>query len=399
MQAVILAAGKGTRCHPLTLTRPKALLKIAGRTILEHNLEQLKGLADDVIIVVGYLGAMIRKHIGDSFGGMKVRYVEQKEIDGTGGALLLCEKMLKGRFLVLNGDDLYSRKDIERCLKHQYCVLGKEVDDPEKWGIFDVKSGFVTGLTEKPKSAKSNLANTGLYVLDIKIFEYKLKKSAREEYEATDLVAALARKEKIHYEHVTDYWFPIGYPWHILEANECLIGRIKKSVIKGTIEKGVTVKGKIVVGKGTVIKSGTYIEGPVMIGEDCTIGPNAYLRGFVTIGDGCKVGNAVEIKNSAIFDGSAVPHLSYIGDSVIGEHVNLGAGTITANLRFDHKEIKTIINGEKVNTQRRKLGAVVGDGAQTGIHVSLMPGVKIWPGRCVKPATTVYEDVVLEEHQ
>ena len=399
MQAVILAAGKGTRCHPLTLTRPKALLKIANRTILEHNLEQLKGLVDDVIIVVGYLGAMIRTQMGDSFGGMKIRYVEQKEINGTGGALLLCKNLLKGRFLVLNGDDLYSRKDIERCLKHQYSVMAKEVADPEKWGIFDVKSGFVTGLTEKPKSAKSNLANTGLYVLDTKIFEYKLKKSAREEYEATDLVAALARKEKIHCERVADYWIPIGYPWHILEANEFLLTRMKKSVIKGTIEKGVTVKGQLALGKGSLIKSGAYIEGPVVIGENCAIGPNCFIRGATSIGNDCKVGNAVEIKNCVIYDNSSVPHLSYIGDSVIGEHVNLGAGTITANLRFDHKEIKTIINGEKVNTLRKKCGAFVGDHAQTGINVSLMPGVKIWPGRWIKPATTVYEDVVLEEHQ
>ncbi len=399
MQAVILAAGKGTRCYPLTLTRPKALLKVADTTILEHNLEQLKGLVDEVIIVVGYLGEMIKKHIGNSWQGMKVRYAEQKAINGTGGALLLCRNLLKGRFLVLYGDDLYSRKDIERCLRHKLAVMAKEVPDPEKWGIIEIDNNKVIGLTEKPAHPRSHFANTGLYVLEPGIFEQRLKKTARNEYEATDFIRGLIRKESIACELVTDYWIPIGYPWHIIEANEFLLGRMKKSVIKGTIEKGVTVKGHIALGKDSLIRSGTYIDGNVVMGEQCVIGPNCLIRGPVTIGNGCKVGNAVEIKNSVIYDHTAVSHLSYIGDSVLGEKVNIGAGTIVANLRFDHKEIKTIINGDKVNTLRRKLGVVIGDNAQTGVHVSLMPGVKIWPGRWVKPATVVYEDMVMEEHQ
>ena len=395
MQAVILAAGKGTRCYPLTLTRPKPLLKIANKSILEHNLEQLRGLVDEVIIVIGHKGKMIKQQFGNVFGKMKLHYVEQKVLNGPGGAMMLCEKLLRDRFIVLNGDDLYSRYDLKRCLRHRYCVMVQKVADPEKWGIFEVKGGLVVGFEEKPRKAKSNLANIGVYVLDKAIFKYKLKKSPRGEYEGTDYVTYLVeRGEKVVCEVVKDYWIPVGYLWHILEANEFLLSRMKKSEIKGKIEKGVTVKGKIVVGKGSVIKSGAYIEGNVVIGKNCVIGPNCFIRGSTAIGDGCKVGNGTEIKNSVIFNRSYASHLSYVCDSVIGEDVNFGAGTITANLRFDHADVKMSINGERISSKRKKLGAVVGDGTQTGINVSLMPGVRIWPNVCVEPGMVVCRDLM-----
>ena len=166
-----------------------------------------------------------------------------------------------------------------------------------------------------------------------------------------------------------------------------------KSSIKGIIESNVTIKGNLVLGKGSLVKSGTYIEGPVIIGENCVIGPHAYIRGSTAIGDNCKVGHATELKNTILFGSSNVPHLSYIGDSVIGEHVNVGAGTTTANVRFDHGNVKSLVNGKKAVTTRKKLGAIIGDHVQTGIHATLMPGVKLWNGVHIKPNECVYEDV------
>ena len=391
MKAIILAAGKGVRCLPLTATRPKVLLQVAGTTILEHNLRQLEGLVDEVIIVVGYMKEMIEETIGKKFGRLTIHYVEQKKVSGTGDALQQCKVHLDGRFIVLNGDDMYARADLKRCLRHKYSILVQKVEDTSRYGIVEVKGSKVLGIEEKPVHAKSSLANTGCYVLDTTIFDVRLKKSKRGEYEAVDYVQAVAEKEHMTAVQVEDYWLSVGYPWHLLGANEFLLKRLRRSVIRGKIERNVTVKGKLVLGKGSLVKSGTYIEGPVIIGENCTIGPNAYLRGCTSIGNGCKVGNATEIKNSIVFENSFVPHLSYIGDSVIGAHVNLGAGTVTANLRFDHKEIYSIINGEKMGTHRNKLGAIIGDNTQTGINVSLMPGVKLWRVR-VKPNETVYED-------
>ena len=128
MKGVILAAGKGTRLRPLTDTRPKPLIPIANKTILEWNLDALNGLVDEVVIVIGYKGDMIKEKIGEKYGSMKIFYVEQKEQKGTGHALQVCSDYVKGeKFIVLNGDDIFSQEDIKKCLKHNYCVLGKEV--------------------------------------------------------------------------------------------------------------------------------------------------------------------------------------------------------------------------------------------------------------------------------
>ena len=394
-QAVILAAGKGTRLQPLTLTKPKVLLKVAGKTLLQHNLEQLEGLADEVIVVVGYLGQQIRDALGQRFGKLRLRYVEQRVQDGSGGALLACRGLLHGRFLVFNGDDLYSKEDIRRCLRHPQAVLAKEVPDPQNWGNLSVRGGCVSRFEEKPKQPKSGLANVGLYVFDEGIFAHRLRKSSRGELEITDYLAfLLQQKKEVRCELVRDYWLPVGYPWHLLEANAFLLRRIEKQRVAGVVEDGAVLSGAVVIGEGSVIRRGTVIEGPAVIGEGCTLGPNCFIRGPVTLGNNCRIGHAVEIKDVVIGDNTSVPHLSYIGDSVLGDRINLGAGTITANLRFDHGEVKTIVNGRRVSSGRKKLGAVIGDGAQTGIHVSLMPGVRVWPNACIAPHALVERDVV-----
>lgn len=394
MQAVILAAGKGTRMEPLTLTRPKVLLEVAGRTMLEHNLEQLEGLVSEVLIVVGYKGEMIRKKIGDNFKGMKISYVWQREQNGPGGALMLCAKKLKDKFIVLNGDDFYSVKDIKRCLKYDYCVMGAKVKSPEKWGIFTVKNRKVADFIEKSRTVESRWANIGIYIFDTGVFNYKLKKSKRNEYEITDYILHLIKDNKeVNFEVVADYWLPIGYPWHILEANEFFLRKIKRKIL-GKVERGAQVKGAVKVGKGTVIRSGSYIEGPVVIGKNCKIGPNCYIRPSTTLGDNCKVGNAVEVKNCVLFDNVSIGHLSYFGDSVVGEKVNFGAGTIAANLRHDNKNVRMMVRKELIDTGRRKMGTIIGDGVHTGTNTQIYPGRKLWPKVGTLPGEIVMKDKV-----
>jgi len=177
-----------------------------------------------------------------------------------------------------------------------------------------------------------------------------------------------------------------------LETNEFFLKKIKKR-IEGKIEKYCQILGPVIVQKGTVIKSGTYIEGPVFIGANCQIGPNCYLRKFTSIGNNCKIGQAVEIKNSIIGDGTKISHLSYIGDSIVGENCNLGAGTIAANLRFDEKTIGTEVKGEIVDTKRKKFGCVLGDNIKTGVNVSLMPGVLIGSGCIISSGSIVFKNV------
>ncbi|MFH1450594.1 MAG: DapH/DapD/GlmU-related protein, partial [archaeon] len=143
----------------------------------------------------------------------------------------------------------------------------------------------------------------------------------------------------------------------------------------------------------TLIKSGVYIEGPVMIGKNCTIGPNAFLRPYACIGNNCKVGQSVEIKNSVIMEETYVPHLSYVGDSVIGRNVNFGAGAITANLRHDNDNVKVTVKGEKVDSGLRKLGALVGDNVKFGSNVVINPGKKIGANARVWPGVVINQDI------
>ena len=147
--------------------------------------------------------------------------------------------------------------------------------------------------------------------------------------------------------------------------------------VLGTIEPGAQLIGPITVAESARIRSGVYIEGPAFIDEECDIGPNCFIRSGTSLGKKVRVGNACEIKNSVIMDGTHVGHLSYVGDSIFGEHCNLGAGTVTANLRLDDGLIKMMVKDQLVNTGRRKLGAVLGDNVKTGIKSLFMPGVKV----------------------
>jgi UDP-N-acetylglucosamine diphosphorylase / glucose-1-phosphate thymidylyltransferase / UDP-N-acetylgalactosamine diphosphorylase / glucosamine-1-phosphate N-acetyltransferase / galactosamine-1-phosphate N-acetyltransferase len=397
MKAIILCAGKSTRMHPLTLTRPKPLLKILNKTILSHNLEQLKGIITEAIIVVGYKKEMIIDEIGENFQGIKIAYVEQKEQLGTGHAVLCSKDFIKNgeKFLIAPGDDLFSKKDIQNLVKYDLGVLAKEVDDPQKWGIIVAdKKGNITDIEEKPDKPKSNLASTGLMVMDYKLVNLleNLENTKRGEIEIPCAIRLLIKKEKVFCQKVEDYWLPIGYPWHILIANEYLLSRIKKSEIKGKLSKAACVEGKLILGKGSEILMGVHIEGNVYIGENTKIGPNCYIRGATTIGNSCRVGQAVELKNSVVGDFSKIPHLSYVGDSVIGNGCNLGAGTITANLRHNHGIVKTLVKEELVETGRKKFGAVLGDNVHTGINTSIYPGRKLWPNVTTKPGEVVDKD-------
>ena len=393
MKAVILAAGESTRTYPLTIKKPKGLLKVANKTILGHILNKLEGLVEEAIIVIGHGGEQISAHFDSNYGKIKLTYVQQKKRLGTGNALSAAEGLVSDKFIVLMGDDLYSRADIERCLDHDYCILAKEVKDVSSFGEVIAKGKFLSDIKEKPKSADEGLANTGLYVLDKSIFSIlkKLKKSSRNEYEVTDAVKALAKKKKVYVVRA-DFWLSISYPWSLLYVNEKIMDSISSDVY-ATVEKGVTIKGKVFVGRNSLLRSGTYIEGPVVIGENCDIGPNCYIRPFTSIGNNCNIGNGVEIKNTIIMDNSNVNHLSYVGDSVLGENVNLGAGTIIANLRHDRADVKSLMNGLLVSSGREKLGSIIADNVKTGINTSIYPGRKIWPGKTTLPGEIVKKDI------
>ena len=171
--------------------------------------------------------------------------------------------------------------------------------------------------------------------------------------------------------------------WKLLENSEAKIKSIESKYL-GEIEQGVVIKGNLFLEKGSVVKSGTRIEGNVYIGENCVIGPNAFLRNGTIIADNCHIGTS-EIKNSIILAGSKVPHFSYVGDSVIGRNCNIGAGTKIANLRHDSGTVRVQIGLKKVDSGRKKLGALLFDDVKTGVNSSINCGAILPKGTLVMP--------------
>ncbi|NOZ80172.1 MAG: NTP transferase domain-containing protein [DPANN group archaeon] len=404
MKAFMLCAGKSTRTHPLTVDLPKPLLKVMNKTILERNLDALQDLVKEVVLVVGFRKELIRRAARDYRAknrGMRISTVEQKQAKGTGDAVAAFSRKAKAKegFLLLMGDNIYTRQDLSRLLKKKDAILSQKVEHPENFGVLLTRmtkgKRLLKGIQEKPKRPKGRLINAGAYVFQQGIFDHlkKVRRSPRGEYEFTDAITAYAKETPVEVVEAKEVQH-ISHPWDLLTINELLIRRMKQSEIRGKVEKHAVIKGPVHIGKGSIIRGGVHIEGPVVIGEHCSIGPNCYLRAGTTIGDHCKVGNATEIKNSIFFDHVSAGHLSYVGDSVIGAHTNLGAGTITANLRHDDQGIRSMVRGKLADTHRRKLGAIIGDHVHTGIHTSILPGRKIWPGKGTRPGEVVDKDVV-----
>jgi len=399
MDAVVLAAGEGTRLRPLTSTRPKPMLPVAGKPILEWNLESLeKSGVKKAYIVVGYRKETIKSYFSKKkVGKMKLEFIKQTKQLGTADAIATAGKKIKGKFIAMNGDVLapklikpFIQSAKKNKNKAMMCLV--KVADPKPFGVAKVMRGKVTSLVEKPKRPKSNLINAGLYVFEDSIFDLikKLGKSERSEVEITDAIKQLIKEKQVGAFTSSEAWIDVGMPWHLLDANEIMLKSIPlKKDKKAVIEKGAVIKGKVHVGAGTLIRSGSYIEGPCYIGKDCVIGPNCYIRAHTSIQNRCHIGNAVELKNSVIMSETNIGHLSYVGDSIIGYGCNWGAGTKVANLKFDDSEVKAEVKGKLEGSGRRKLGCIMGDNVKTGINVSIFPGRSIYPGVYVRPASIV----------
>ena len=405
LKAIILSAGEGSRMRPLTLTKPKTMLPVAGKPIIQYNIESLRdnGITD-ILLIVRYKEEMVRNYFGDgSDFGVNISYKTQKDFLGTANAISYGEDFIDDSIIVLNGDIILDDEIIHEIIKkYNYLtpdtlMLLTEVEDPSAFGVVEIENGNIKNIVEKPKreEAPSNLVNAGIYIFNKDIFD-KIREteiSERGEYEITDSVSLQIEDNKTVIGHKTSKdWIDVGRPWELIEVNEDLIGKLKTE-IKGTIEDGAFIHGEVFLDEGSVIKAGVYIEGNVYIGKNCDIGPNSYIRGNTYFGDNVHVGNAVEIKNSIIMENTNVSHLSYVGDSVIGSNCNIAAGTNIANLRFDNATIKTKIKNQKIDSGRRKLGAIIGDSVKTGINSSFSPGVKVGHNSTIGSGVLLYEDL------
>lgn len=408
MKVVIIAAGKGTRMDPFTLSRPKPLIPVGGKPLIEHTITALKNCGiTEIIVVIGYMKTQMQNYFEkistQSFQGLKITLIEQKEQKGTAHALKFVEEFIDEMFMLINGDIITSEKNFEEILnaydRESTPIFSlTQVTDPSNYGIVDMDTaGRIKKIVEKPatENAPSNLANAGIYILPPQVFDAvkETPVSSRDEYELTDSIQKLIDNGFSFYGHtLSQWWVDCGLPWDLLRINEQIL-KDSKLIIEGEVEEGASLKGPVGVGKNSIIRAGAYIQGPALIGMDSEIGPNNYIRPYTYVGNDVRIGNAVEIKSSIILDHTRIGHLSYVGDSIIGENCNFGAGTKVANLRLDNKTIKVTIKGRRVDSGRRKLGIFMGDNVKTGINVSVMPGVKIGPNSAIGSEIVVSRDV------
>ncbi len=363
-QAVILAAGEGQRLRPFTLNRPKAMLAIADKPILQFVVESLvtAGIRD-IICVVGYRKEQVYDYMGsgEQFGA-EITYVTQETQLGTAHALTQVREKVAEEFLVLSGDNLIDAGTIADFVQIKPpAVLVKRVSDPTRYGVVDIEGGEVKGILEKPKEAASNLVNTGIYAFTREIFRFT---------EAVlDIPDALNNKiaggHNIQALETDGTWLDIIYPWDIISLNNAILNNIKVN-LNGTIEAGVSLKGNVVVGGGTVIRSGSCIYGPVVIGSGCDIGPHVCIMPATSISDNVVISSFTEVKNSVIGNDVNIGAGGIISDSVIGKGCVL-KGRFTAV--GGRSEVR--INGE---TPVIDVGVIMGEDCKVGNNVTAQPG-------------------------
>src|SRR5208283_5320087 len=373
MKAVILAAGEGLRLRPLTETRPKTMLPVAGKPILHRLIMEAKkaGVAE-AVVVVRYKKEKVIQYFAENDLGIKITFVDQGPGNGTGAALLAAESHVDDTFVALAGDIVTEASVIKAVISaHEsgITLALKKVPNPHEYGVCELSNGRVSLFEEKPKHPKSDLANLSVYCMEPTVFSEmrSLAKSERGEYEIVDLF--VGAKGVI----VDGYWRDIAYPWDLLDANEHVLNSLEARL--GQVENS-TINGKLIMEDGAKIIN-SYVEGVAYIGAGTVIGPNAYLRGSNSVGKNCHIGPGSTLTSSILLDNVNAKHLTYIGDSLIGEGVNFGAGSQVANYRFDSGQINVVTERGWANTGKKKLGVFVGDNTKFGVLSCTMPGKSI----------------------
>jgi UDP-N-acetylglucosamine diphosphorylase/glucosamine-1-phosphate N-acetyltransferase len=405
--AVLLAAGRGERLWPLTSTRPKPLVPLPdGTTLLTRLLRQLRGLVDGYAVVVtpGPMGEAVRRRLEEE--GFQALVAVQGEQLGTGHAALVGLRALPrgvDEVLIVNGDMFVDYGAFEALVgAGAPAVLGVRHREPWNYGILAVgEGGCLERVVEKPSSAEpGSLVNAGAYLVPRDVFEEVLAglgPSPRGEIEITDAVTMLARRTCVRVVSGDWMWLDVGRPWDLFPAyrrvlEERLGGRREPVVEAGAeVEPGALLRGPVYVAPGAVVRAYTVVEGPAWVAGEA--GPLARLRPGSFLLEDARAGAHTEVKNSVLMRGAKAPHLNYVGDSVLGEGVNLGAGTVTANLRFDHATVRMRLKGRLVDTGLRKLGAIMGDYSQTGVNVSTLPGTRVGAYSWIYPGTVLGGDV------
>ncbi len=398
MKAIILAAGEGLRCRPLTLTRSKVMLPIANRPILEHVINSLeKNGISEIILIVGYEKERIMDYFEDGLNfGVKITYVEQKAQLGTAHAIEQAKKFIgpeDSEFLVLNGDNMVEPKTIADLLNNyegDASLLTVRMEDTAGYGVVLKERKKVTQILEKRPGDVSRIVNTGIYVFTPHIFEIieKTPISENGEYAITDTLQIMIDEGKdITAVPTESKWIDAVHAWDLLKANAIVLNSSKNLKVEGEVEEGVVIRGKVAIGKNTKIRSGTYIVGPAVIGDNCDIGPNVVILPSTTIGNNVSIRSFTEIQNSIIMNDCRIYSHGQISNSVIGSNNTIGSGF------FVEEKEGLAINMNGMLHRAPRLGTIFGDDNRIGNSVLVKAGVTIAVDCQVESGVTVYRNL------
>ena len=398
MKAVILAAGKGSKLNPFSNTRPIPMISIAGKALLDNSLFQLKKAGiNDVYIIVGHHKEMIQNFVAEkSDAGMNIHCLEQKNNGGIGDAVLTVkEKISAGEYFLLIYGDTLTDENIYRKTQQSFhsfkCPVASICLPPsnESFGnVFLNAQMKINKIVEKPKGNNfGNYVLSGIFVLPESFFGL-LEKNKRSMEKA---LKALVQEGELMASMWENEWLDIVYPWEILQANRIILDSWgESSIAKSAImESNVTMQGVVNIEEGVVIKAGAVLEGPCSIGKGSYVGNNSLIRSYTSLGNNCSIGYGVELKNCVVLDNSGIGRLSFVGDSVIGENVDIGAGCMTVNRNLGWEKVQ-IKNGKTIlPSGLKKLGAFIGDNVTIGAGNTIQPGTVISPGKTLPACYSV----------
>ena len=350
MQAVILAAGEGRRIRPLTWSRPKAMIPVANRPIIEYVIEALlKNGIRDIVVVVGYRKEQVIRFLNQL--DIPIEVVVQDKQLGTAHALQCAESKIKGDFLLLPGDNYIDPQSIARIKDVPNAMLVKEHPNPSNFGVVLIQNGFITSIVEKPEHAPSFMVSTGIYSLKKDFF------SCIRGNNMTDAVASIIETGGHIQAIPADDWQDAIFAWDLLRMNRRLLNNLPSSR-DGKVSRQTIIQGAVKIGKGTTIGPNTVITGPVVIGNDCTIGPNCCIQPNTSVGSRVNIEPFTYIGNSLIMDDTSIGSHTRIMDTVIGERCKLADHT-SSNKAATLLDIDGII-------VRSEFGAILGDNVSSG---------------------------------
>ncbi len=385
MQAIILAAGEGTRLRPFTMSKPKVMLPIGNKPILAYVVKALveNGLKE-IIMVVGYKKERIMSFFGDgSKFGAKITYVVQEKQLGTAHALLFVKNLVKGDFVLVAGDNIIDKETVSRIIHHEKnpSVLVTESELPSKYGVITLENDRVASITEKPDRKIGNIINTGVYHFNKDIFHIVEEEVRAGKYGLTEVLQSKIDDIRLQAVRADGRWIDAVYPWDLIKLNETALD-LHGQELSGVIEPGVTLKGAVSIGAGSRIRAGTYIEGPVVIGEGCDIGPNVAIFPSTSIGNSVEIGPFTSIHNSLIMNNVRIGSHSHLGSAVIGDGVSI-KGALSAFVGPAHVKVE----GEFFRVE--EIGAMIGEDTAICSRVVLTSGVIVGAGCRIGDGATI----------